>query len=99
MRDVLKGIHATSNSAVARDYAGTLMGLVHETFSGIYANADEETAWLANPAFASIVSGTTFRSSDLLGGKVCVFLQIPLRPLTPRRPWRHGDRRAAQRRL
>ena len=81
MRELLKGIHKDSRSPLARDYAGTLMGLVDETFSGVYANADESTSWLANPAFASIVSGDTFRSLDLLGGKVSVFLQIPLAAL------------------
>jgi len=81
MRDVLKGIHKNSLSPLARDYAGTLMGLVEETFSGVYANADECTSWLANPAFASIVSGDTFKSLDLLGGKVSVFLQLPLAAL------------------
>jgi type IV secretion system protein VirD4 len=81
MREVLKGIHKNSLSPLARDYAGTLMGLVVETFSGVYANADESTSWLANPAFASIVSGDTFKSGDLLGGKVTVFLQIPLAAL------------------
>ena len=78
MREVLRGIHSNSLSPLARDYAGTIMGLVLETFSGVYANADESTSWLANPAFASIVSGNTFKSRDLLGGKVSVFLQIPL---------------------
>jgi type IV secretion system protein VirD4 len=48
------------------------MDLVDETFSGVYANADESTSWLANPAFASIVSGDSFRSLDLLGGKLSV---------------------------
>ena len=81
MRKVLKGIHANSLSPLARDYAGTLMGLVDETFSGVYANADESTSWLANPAFASIVSGDTFKTADLLGGKLSVFLQIPLAAL------------------
>ncbi len=81
MRELLKSIHKDSHSPLARDYAGTLMGLVDETFSGVYANADESTSWLANPAFASIVSGDTFRSLDLLGGKVTVFLEIPLTAL------------------
>jgi type IV secretion system protein VirD4 len=81
MRELLKGIHNDSRSPLARDYAGTLMGLVDETFSGVYANADESTSWLANPAFASIVSGDSFRSGDLLGGKLTVFLQIPLAAL------------------
>ena len=78
LRNLLGWIHQHSASDLARDYAGTLKGLVDETFSGIYANADESTAWLANPAFAAIVSGDDFRSSDLLDGKCSVFLQIPL---------------------
>ena len=81
MREVLKGIHATSKSAVARDYAGALMDQVPETFAGIYGSADKETAWLANKAFASLVSGKSFRSTDLLGGKVSVFLKMPLEAL------------------
>jgi type IV secretion system protein VirD4 len=81
MRDLLKGIHKDSLSPLARDYAGTLMGLVDETFSGVYANADESTSWLANPAFASIVSGDTFKTRDLLDGRLTVFLQIPLAAL------------------
>ncbi len=81
MRKVLDGIHRTSASPLARDYAGTLKGLVDETFSGVYANADESTAWLANPAFAAIVSGSSFRTADLLGGKVSVFLQMSLASL------------------
>ncbi len=77
MRVVLQGIHETSNSQMARDYAGALMGLVQETFSGVYTNADEDTGWLSNPAFASIVSGNRFRTRDILAGKTTVFLQIP----------------------
>ena len=78
MRTLLASIHKNSRSPLARDYAGTLKGLVDETFSGVYANADESTSWLANPAFAAIVSGRSFRSLDLLDGKTTVFLQIPL---------------------
>ena len=78
MRALLASIQTNSQSPVARDYAGTLKGLVDETFSGVYANADESTSWLANPAFAAIVSGDSFKSLDLLGGKTSVFLQLPL---------------------
>lgn len=81
MRKILEGIHADSKSPLARDYAGTLKGLVNETFSGIYASADEATAWLANPAFAAIVSGDSFRTADLRHGKTSVFLQMPLSAL------------------
>jgi type IV secretion system protein VirD4 len=81
MRKILDRIHESSQSHLAKDYAGTLKGLVDDTFSGVYANADESTSWLANPAFASIVSGDTFKCSDLLAGRVTVFLQIPLAAL------------------
>ena len=81
MRELLGRIHTKSPSSLASDYAGTLKGLVDETFSGIYANADESTSWLANPAFASMVSGDSFQSLDLLGGKTSVFVQIPLSAL------------------
>ncbi|MBN9555805.1 MAG: type IV secretory system conjugative DNA transfer family protein, partial [Alphaproteobacteria bacterium] len=63
MREVLKTIHATSKSPVARDYAGALMQQVPETFAGIYGSADKETAWLANKAFAALVSGNSFKST------------------------------------
>ncbi len=81
MRAVLKGIHASSKSAVARDYAGVLMQQVPETFAGIYGSADKETAWLANKAFAALVSGNSFRSTDLLRGDVSIFLKMPLEAL------------------
>lgn len=81
MREVLKTIHVTSNSPVARDYAGALMQQVPETFAGIYGSADKETAWLANKAFAALVSGNSFKSGDLIGGKMDVFLKMPLEAL------------------
>jgi type IV secretion system protein VirD4 len=81
MRDVLKTIHATSKSPVARDYAGALMQQVPETFAGIYGSADKETAWLANKAFAALVSGSSFKSTDLIAGKTDVFLKMPLEAL------------------
>ncbi len=81
MRKVLKAIHATSASSLARDLAGSLMGLVDETFSGVYANAAKDTRWLSTPAFARLVSGSTFRSAEVNAGKLTVFVQIPLKTL------------------
>jgi len=78
MRKLLKSIHETSSSLLARDLAGTLYDITNETFSGIYATADEATSWLSNPSYAALVSGDTFRCSDLTDGKTTVFLQIPL---------------------
>lgn len=81
MRELLGRIHRNSKSALARDHAGTLKGVVEDTFSGIYSNADEDTAWLATPAFAKLVSGSAFRCRDLALGNTTVFLQIPLAAL------------------
>ena len=81
LREVLQRINATSASAMARDLAGTLMGLVAETFSGVYANAARDTRWLSTPAYADLVSGETFEAHEITGGKLTVFVQIPLKTL------------------
>ena len=81
MRDVLEHIHAGSRSAMARDLAGTLMGLVAETFSGVYANASRDTRWLSTPAYAALVSGDSFKTTELTGGRLTVLVQIPLKAL------------------
>lgn len=76
--ELLARIHRISKSSMARDLAGTLMGLARETFSGMYIHATKETAWLAIQAFADLVCGTTFRSVELTRGQLTVFLQLPL---------------------
>ncbi len=78
MRKLLEDVHARSASTMARDLAGTLKGLVKETFSGVYANANKDTRWLSTPAYADLVSGDTFRTAQLTGGRLTVFVQIPL---------------------
>ena len=81
MRRLLAGIRKTSHSSMARDLAGSLMEIVPETFSGIYANANEATAWLSVPAYANLVSGRSFSTKALCGGKLSVFVQLPLKTL------------------
>jgi type IV secretion system protein VirD4 len=81
MRARLKTIHQNSKSAMARDLAGALMGLVAETFSGIYANANQGTSWLSVRSFADLVSGNGFRTRDITNGKLSVFVQVPLAAL------------------
>ena len=81
IRAVLRGIYETSNCAYARQLAGPLCGLVDETFSGVIGNAAELTTWLANDAFSTLVSGISFKSSELLGGKMTIFLKMPLKVL------------------
>ena len=75
---LLARIHRASHSDMARDLAGTLMGLAKETFSGMYTHATKETAWLAVKAYADLVCGSSFRAGELTGGRLTVFLQLPL---------------------
>ena len=81
IRGVLGDIARTSPSRLAKALANTLKGLVDETFSGVYANADEATAWLSNSAFAGLVSGASFRSSAITRGHTSVFIALPLKAL------------------
>jgi type IV secretion system protein VirD4 len=81
MRALLARIHNSSASPLARDLAGTLKGLVAETFSGIYGNASKDTRWLSTSAYADLVSGESFRTRDLADGRLTVFVQVPLKTL------------------
>jgi type IV secretion system protein VirD4 len=81
MRTLLQRIHITSQSPLARDLAGTLKGLVAETFSGIYANANKDTRWLSTAAYADLVSGSSFHTRDLTAGNLTVFVQVPMKTL------------------
>ena len=81
MREVLEHVHEHSSSSMARDLAGTLMGLVAETFSGVYANANRDTRWLSTPAYAELVSGSTFKTGELAAGWLTVLVQVPLKTL------------------
>jgi type IV secretion system protein VirD4 len=81
MRALLERIHMTSASPLARDLAGSLKGLVAETFSGIYGNATKDTRWLSTAAYADLVSGSSFRTRDLADGRLTVFVQVPLKTL------------------
>jgi type IV secretion system protein VirD4 len=78
MRGLLADIHAESESQLARELAGSLMDVVSETFSGIYSNAVADTQWLSIKAYADMLSGESFRSAELAGGKLTVFVQIPM---------------------
>ncbi|MCF3948253.1 type IV secretory system conjugative DNA transfer family protein [Acidiphilium iwatense] len=80
-RKLLAHIHLHSKSQLARDLAGGLKDIVAETFSGIYKNATSDTAWLSTVAYADLVSGSAFRSADLVTGKTTVFINIPLKAL------------------
>src|SRR5206468_1555382 len=81
MKGLLADIHTGSESALARDLAGTLKDVVSETFSGVYSNANADTQWLSIGAFAAMVSGDAFDTAELANGKLTVFVQIPMETL------------------
>jgi type IV secretion system protein VirD4 len=81
MRAELSRVHEHSSSPRGRHIAGQLMGLVAETFSGVYGNMSEQTEWLANPAYARLVSGNSFRTADLVEGNLDLFINIPMKVL------------------
>lgn len=82
MRKLLRGIHKTSESRMARDLAGGLMDMsADETFSGIYSNAFAATEWLSVAAYADVVSGAAMPTSAILDDRTVVFIQLPLRSL------------------
>lgn len=81
MRGELARIFEHSPSPRGKHLAGQLMGLVAETFSGVYGNMSEQTEWLANPVYARLVSGNSFRTADLVGGNLDLFVNIPMKVL------------------
>ena len=41
----------------------------------------EQTEWLANPSYAALVSGNSFRTDELVAGKIDLFINIPMKAL------------------
>ena len=78
MKGLLADIQLSSRSPLARDLAGSLVDVFSETFSGIYSNANADTQWLSIAAYADMLSGGSMQSADLAGGKLTVFVQIPM---------------------
>jgi type IV secretion system protein VirD4 len=84
MLDLIKEIYHTSRSAMARHYAGSLMGSrAKETFSSIRLTAVKGIEWLFSPIYADLVSVPTenFDPQALLLGNCTVFININLRTL------------------
>lgn len=82
MKTLLAGINRTSESRMARDLAGGLMGMnAVETFSGIYSNAFAATEWLSVGAYANVTSGSAMPTKKILEPDTVVFVQLPLRTL------------------
>ena len=81
MKGLLADIQAGSESQLARDLAGSLADVFHETFSGIYSNANADTQWLSIKAYADMLSDGSFGTHELAGGKLTVFIQVPMETL------------------
>ncbi len=81
MKGFLGQIHEESRSPLARQLAGALKDVFHETFSGIYSEAMKSTQWMSITAYADMLSGSSFRTQDICGGKLSVFVQIPMASL------------------
>lgn len=81
MKRLLQNIYATTKSPLAKQFAGSLMGVVSETFSGIYSHATTATQWLGVKAYADMVSEGDFDPVELRNGNLTVCIQIPDRSL------------------
>ena len=81
MKGRLQEISEGSQSAMARDYARSLMDTYVETFSGVYFNATAETDFLAIAAYAEMLSRPDFDPSDICNGATTVFIAVPMKDL------------------
>ncbi|WP_026622781.1 type IV secretion system protein VirD4 (plasmid) [Ensifer sp. WSM1721] len=81
LRERLTRIHSQSNSDFVKENVAPFIAMTPETFSGVYANAVKETHWLSYPNYAALVSGDTFATDDLAGGKTDLFIALDLKVL------------------
>ena len=83
LMQILTVIRNNSLSVRARELAGSFMvGKALEMFESICRTASENTSWLSIRAYAQLVSGDTFKTSDIHGKeRLRVFLQVPLSAL------------------
>jgi len=81
LRARLQNIYDESKSTFVKENVAPFINMTPETFSGVYANAAKETHWLSYPNYASLVSGSSFKTDELAGGKVDVFINLDLKTL------------------
>ena len=81
LRERLQRIHDNSESAFVRENVAAFVNMTPETFSGVYANAIKETHWLSYPNYAALVSGSSFSTDDIDGGKTDIFVNLDLKTL------------------
>lgn len=81
LRERLQRIYDNSESQFVRENVAPFIAMTPETFSGVYANAVKETHWLSYPNYAALVSGSSFLTDDIAGGKTDVFVNLDLKTL------------------
>jgi type IV secretion system protein VirD4 len=81
LRERLQRIYDNSDSQFVRENVAPFIAMTPETFSGVYANAVKETHWLSYPNYAALVSGSSFLTDDIAGGKTDVFVNLDLKTL------------------
>lgn len=81
LRQRLQEIYDNSASDFVKENVAAFVNMTPETFSGVYANAIKETHWLSYRNYAALVSGSTFRTEDIVSGKTDVFINIDLKTL------------------
>jgi len=55
--------------------------MTESTFSGVYATVSKDTAWLSYERYANLVSGDSFKTSDILKGQYDIYINIDLNAL------------------
>lgn len=81
LRARLLDIYDESKSTFVKENVAPFINMTPETFSGVYANAAKETHWLSYPNYAAMVSGSSFKTDDLAGGNIDVFINLDLKTL------------------
>lgn len=84
LKELLEAIYAKGSSygfGFPAQLAGNLKDITEKQFSGFYGEAGNATSWLAIPSLARLVCGQSFRTRNLLSGKLDVFINLPLKVL------------------
>jgi len=81
LKERLKAIHYESSNSFVRQMVGPFTSMTEATFSGVYATVSKDTAWLSYERYANLVSGDSFKTSQILDGKYDVYINIDLNAL------------------
>ena len=81
LRERLQAIYDNSGSEFVKENVAPFIAMTPETFSGVYANAVKETHWLSYPNYAALVSGSSFATESITGGKTDIFVNLDLKTL------------------